>query len=65
VFVAIGIQQAMRMRRVFFCGLIGCTVFLHIYLINGTILETKILNTKFVLIFSTNFFRNVYHSKKK
>ena len=41
VFVALGIQDAMRMRSIILliCGLTGSTVFFH--LINGTIFERK------------------------
>jgi len=30
VFVALGIQHAMRKRHIFIYGLSGCTLFLHI-----------------------------------
>ena len=38
VFVALGIQHAMRMRHVVICGTVLYSIFLH-YLINGEILE--------------------------
>ena len=41
VLAAFGIQYATRMLRSVVCGLSGCTVLLHIYLINGTIKKKK------------------------
>jgi hypothetical protein len=47
VFVAVGIQPAMRMRHIVTCLAPLYNVFLR-YLINGTIYEKKVLNTKCV-----------------
>jgi len=35
VFVALGIQHAMRMRHIFICGLPGSTLFFHIILLTA------------------------------
>jgi hypothetical protein len=52
VFVALGIQHAMRMRHIVICGLSGSTAFFHI-LMNGTIFgKKKLLNKKCVFGFS-------------
>jgi len=40
VFVALGIQHAMRMSHIVICGLYRFTLLFHI-LINGTIFEKK------------------------
>jgi hypothetical protein len=52
VFVALGIQHAMRMCHIVICGLPDIRIFPH-YLINGAILDKKILNRECVLIFCT------------
>jgi hypothetical protein len=40
VFVDLGIQHAMRMRRIVICGLPGSAIYFHI-IVNGTIFEKK------------------------
>jgi len=48
------------------CGMSGCAIFFPHYLINDTTFGNKkeLLNIKYVLIFSTNFVGNIFHSKK-
>jgi hypothetical protein len=41
VFVALGIQHAIRMCRIVICSLSGSTIFFSSYLVNGTIFEEK------------------------
>ena len=49
VFTAFGNQNAMRMRHIVICGLPPLyNIFPH-YLINGTIVDNKLQNTKCVL----------------
>jgi hypothetical protein len=57
VFVALGIQHVMRMRRIFVCGLCGSKILFPHYLINGKIFEKKKIEHEIcvlicVLIFS-------------
>jgi len=54
----------MRMRHIVICAACHYSIFRH-FLINGTILEKKVIEAKMcVLIFSTTFVRNISHSKK-
>jgi hypothetical protein len=55
LFVALSIQNAMRLRQIVICGLPRSTIFPH-YLIKGTILEKKVIEYKMcVSSFSTTF----------
>jgi hypothetical protein len=54
VFVASGIQHAMRMHHIIICAAWHYRIF-QTFLTNGTILEKKLLNIKYVSTFSTKF----------
>jgi len=57
MFVALGIQHVMRMRRIVICDLPPTPlyiIFTH-FLINGAIFENKLRQTKYFLILSTAF----------
>jgi len=62
VFMALGIQHAMRMRHFFICGLPGSTTFLHCISQKAWFSKKK-LNTKVCFDFLYAFF-NTYHSQK-
>jgi len=63
MFVALGIQHAMRMHHIFICGLI---IFFHIISYKAQFSKKKATELKMcVLIFCTNFICNISHSKKK
>jgi hypothetical protein len=65
VFLALDTKREMCMRHIVVCVLPGTTTFFHIILqtqeFSGNVVEHKTC----VLIFSTKFARNIFHSKKK
>jgi hypothetical protein len=52
VFVALGIQHAMRMRRIVICGLSGSTIFVHITQTARFFGKKRLLNIKRMFLFS-------------
>jgi len=60
VSVALGIQNAMRMRHIVICGLPSCTVFFHIISYTARFLKNVIELKTCVLIFSTTFFSETF-----
>jgi len=61
VFVALGIQHAMRMSHIVFCGLPGYKIFFQIILHKTRISKKKLLSIKCVSWFSLQRWS---HSKK-
>ena len=64
VLVALGTQHAMSMGHIVFRGLHRSTIFSHIISLTAQYSEKNLIEYKTcVLIFSTNFVRNIFHSK--
>ena len=55
MYVALGIQHAMRMRHIFFCGLSGYRIFFHIFILQDS---KKIMNK--ILLGDIKIFRRFY-----
>ena len=62
-FVALGNQHAMRMFHIVICDLSGSKIFFHVSLTALFFSKKEIEYKMCVLIFSTSFVRNIYHSK--
>jgi hypothetical protein len=66
VFVAFGIQHAMRLRHRIICDLSGSTIFFHTVSLTARFCKKKVIEHEIiVLIYSTTFEGNIFHSKKK
>ena len=65
VTVSLGVQHAKRVHHIFIGGLPRLYKIFPHYLINDTIFKKKkILNIKYVLIYSTNFSENFFIARR-
>jgi hypothetical protein len=66
VFVALGIQNAIRTRYIVICGLPVrlYSIFIPHYLIKGMIFEKKKMESKICFDFSKSFVWNISHSEE-
>jgi len=65
VFVTLGIQHAMRMRRIVKSSLVPLyDIFTHNLINDKIFCKKKIEHRMYVFIFSTTFVWNISHSKK-
>jgi len=65
-FVALGVEHAMRMRRIISVACLSLSIIFFYIIINGTIFEKNVTEQKMcMLIFCTTFVRKISRSKKK
>ena len=64
VSIALGIQHAIRVRRIIFCGPSASSLFFSQYLINGATFGEKLMKLKCVIFFLHKSAWKISHSKK-